>query len=215
MLELKTLTLTPIQQNTRILYSKDRPEALVIDPAGESETVSAFLKSHNLTPVQIWLTHSHLDHCGGVADLKSEFPEVKLFAHAHPIEKDFRKRVASIAAGYGMPEGIMKDCPEPDVYIEGAETLKFLDHDFQVLFTPGHSPGHVSFYQKEMQILLGGDALFAGSIGRTDFPSSNHADLIAAITEKIFTLPNQTKVLPGHGPFTTVATERATNPFFR
>jgi hydroxyacylglutathione hydrolase len=208
-IEIKLLTLSPIQQNTRILIAGD--EALIIDPAGDAEVIINFLEHRGLTLTQIWLTHSHLDHCGGVADLMTRYPTTKLLGH--PDEKLFRAHVEDICASYGIPPGSMKNCPEPTDYITGGERLIFGGLTFEALFTPGHAPGHIAFYQGDSGLLFAGDTLFAGSIGRTDLPGGDHNLLIRMIKEKILTLPDQTKVLSGHGPDTTVGAEKQGNPF--
>ncbi len=109
----------------------------------------------------------------------------------------------------------MDNCPEPTTYIQGGEFLEFMGYSFEVIFSPGHSPGHLCFYQKETGNLIAGDTLFAGSIGRTDLPGGDHNELMTSIRSKLFTLPDETKVLPGHGPDTTIIRERETNPFFQ
>ena len=209
-LEIIELTLSPIQQNTRLIVANKK--VLVIDPAGDAEVILSLVEKKGFTIEAIWLTHSHLDHCGGVLDLLKAYPKAKLLGH--PEEKFFRQNVENICLSYGIPPGSMKNCPEPTEYINGGETLDFEGISFQVLFTPGHSPGHVAFYQGDSGVLLGGDTLFSGSIGRTDLPGGNHEVLLQSITEKIFTLPDETRVLSGHGPETTVGKEKRSNPFF-
>ncbi len=208
-IEIALLTLTPIQQNTRVVISGST--ALVIDPAGEGHKIIKFLDDRSLTLTQVWLTHSHLDHCGGVQDLLAKFPNAKLYGH--PEEKFFRQNVENICVNYGIPHGIMKNCPEPTDYIIGGEKLEFGGLEFESIYTPGHSPGHISFYQGYSGVLFAGDTLFAGSIGRTDLPGGDHDLLIRMIKEKILTLPDNTKVLSGHGPDTTVGREKNGNPF--
>lgn len=114
-----------------------------------------------------------------------------------------------------MSEEPLENCPEPTVGISGGETLNFEGESFEVIFTPGHSPGHLCFYNAKENVLIAGDTLFAGSIGRTDLPGGDYSTLMTSIREKIFTLPPSTKVLPGHGPDTTVEEEKKSNPFFQ
>ena len=132
--------------------------------------------------------------------------------YGHPVEAMMRSRVEDIAKMYGILEG-MENCPEPDVFIGGGETLKFGRFSFDVLFVPGHSPGHVCFYEKAERVLLAGDTLFAGSIGRTDLPGGDSDTLLKNIREKLLCLPDETIVMPGHGPNTTILDEKETNPF--
>lgn len=209
MLEIITLEVSPIVQNCRILAAKNG-DCLVVDPGGDVNHILKEIEKRALSCQQIWLTHSHLDHCGGVKALKAK-TSARLFAH--PLEKEFRARTAEIAAAYGLANAGFENCPEPDVYIQGGETLDFAGYKFQVFFTPGHSPGHVVFYQAEMKLLLAGDTVFAGSIGRTDLPAGNHQQLLKSINQYILSLPDDTRILSGHGPDTSVGQERLTNPF--
>lgn len=195
-----------------MLIDPETKGAVVVDPGGDAPEILEALSGHGATIEAIWLTHSHLDHCGGVADLLAK-DEVPLFGH--PIEAEMRSRVEQIAMMYGLPPGQMKNCPEPDNELVGGETLSFGGRSFQVRFTPGHSPGHVVFYCAEEGVLLAGDTLFAGSIGRTDLPGGNHEQLLDSISQQIYSLPDETRVLSGHGPDTTVGVERRTNPFVR
>jgi hydroxyacylglutathione hydrolase len=214
-MQIKTLELTDFQQNVRILFgSNDNSQnvAVVIDPGGDSEEVINFLKKNNLELEAIWLTHSHLDHCGGVADLLA-FKNVPLYGSI--LEAEFRKNVTNIAMMYGLDSGALKNCPEPSNYLEGGEQLSFLNNNFQVIFCPGHSPGHLCFYAKDLGVLIAGDTIFAGSIGRTDLPGGNHGQLIENIKSKLLGLPSETRVLSGHGPDTTIGHERASNPWLR
>lgn len=202
------LVVTPIQQNCRVFLGKD---ALIIDPGGDADKIIENLGGKDIS--QIWLTHSHLDHCGGVADLMEAFPKAKLYGHE--IEKDYRQRVEDIAAYYGIPEGSMKNCPEPDVYLKGGETLEFEDMSFEVRFTPGHAPGHLVFINKKDKYILAGDTLFQGSIGRTDLPNGDYSTLIKSIKTELLSLPDDFQVLSGHGSDTTIGEERRTNPFLQ
>ena len=210
MLSIKTLTVTPFGQNCRILISELNKSAVIVDPGGDAPQIFEAIKSSGCRLEAIWLTHSHLDHCGAVAEIRSKF-DVPLYAH--PVEKELRANVEAICQMYGVPPGLMKNCPEPDVNIVGGERLKVGEEEFQLLFTPGHSPGHICFYHQKDAKLIAGDTLFAGSIGRTDLPGGDHETLIRSIREQILTLPGETKVLSGHGPDTRVDIEAESNPF--
>ena len=210
LLEIVTLEVTEFLQNCRIVVPRGENLAAVIDPGGESARVLAELSARGWSCEQIWLTHSHLDHCAGVRELK-EVTGAKLFAH--PGEKFFRERVEEIALMYGVPAGKMFNCPEPDIELQGGEKLLLAGLEFEVLFTPGHSPGHVCFYERQSASLFDGDVLFAGSIGRTDLPGGETALLMASIREKLFTLPDETRVFSGHGPVTQIGVEKRSNPF--
>lgn len=206
-MEIITVHVTPVQQNCRILI--DGQDAIVVDPGGDFEQIMNILTERNLNLNQIWLTHSHFDHCGAVADLKKNFPNTPLIAH--PIERDFRALADKAAASWGI-FGVHA-CPEPDIQIADDSSLQWKHYEVKVLFTPGHSPGHLVYYFPAENLALCGDTVFKGSIGRTDLPGSDYSTLIRSIREKILTLPSETKLLPGHGDDTTVDSEKLTNPF--
>ncbi len=210
MLHVKTLPTTDFQQNCRVLWREGGSCALVIDPGGEGGVIERFVKSKALICTEIWLTHSHLDHCGGVAHLMEAFSPTLT---GHRIEREFRQRVEQIKGMYGISAPDMINCPEPTRFLEGGETIVFDGVAFSVLFTPGHSPGHLCYYAAEEKLLVAGDTLFAGSVGRTDLPGGDFHTLRKSIVEKILTLPDDTRVMSGHGPDTLVGRERKTNPF--
>ncbi|MBN8550053.1 MAG: MBL fold metallo-hydrolase [Deltaproteobacteria bacterium] len=212
MLQVRSLVVTPFAQNCRIIADAQSKTAVVVDPGGDVPLIEAELQKLGCRCVEIWLTHSHLDHCGGVAALKQK-TNAQLIAH--PGEREMRAHVRDICAMYGLPAGEMQDCPEPERELVGGEVLSFGGQDFRVLFTPGHSPGHVVFYQPELKILLAGDTLFQGSIGRTDLPGGDYDTLMGSIHSKILSLPDDTRVLPGHGDETTVGIEKRSNPFLQ
>ncbi|MBX7145354.1 MAG: MBL fold metallo-hydrolase [Oligoflexia bacterium] len=212
MLEIVTVPVTGFQQNCRLIGDPSSGTAVVIDPGGDVPHILQVLKQRGWRCVEIWLTHSHLDHCGGVTELIAA-SGAKLTAHA--LEREFRERVAEIAAMYGIPQDQFKACPEPDRAVVASDVLRFGGQKFEVRFTPGHSPGHVVFYCAELGLLLAGDTVFAGSIGRTDLPGGDYEQLMQSIAEQILTLPDSTKLLPGHGPDTTIGEERRSNPFLQ
>lgn len=212
MFKFETIEVTPFQQNARLLYCPDSNQAVVIDPGGDADLILSRAEKNNLTIEQIWLTHSHLDHCGGVADLKEATGATLL---GHEIERPMRERVLEICRMYGLPAGGMKNCPEPDRYIKGGDTVTLSSYSFEVMFTPGHAPGHLCFYYEPGGVLFCGDTVFAGSIGRTDLPGGSHQQLIHSIKENILVLPDETRLFPGHGPETTVGREKLSNPFLQ
>jgi hydroxyacylglutathione hydrolase len=211
MLTIETIPVTEFGQNARILWCSETKQGVVVDPGGEASKILAIANKLGVAISQVWLTHSHLDHCGGVEPL---LKELKVPLVAHPDEKMMRSNVKSIAEMYGMSPIEWQNCPEPEIEVRGGETLTIGKCSCTVLFTPGHSPGHVSFYFPKDNIVVSGDVLFAGSIGRTDLPGGDTTTLLNAIKREIFTLPCETRVLAGHGPDTTVETEIASNPFF-
>lgn len=210
MLKIIELPVTPFRQLCRILYDTDTKDAVVIDPGGDAQRILDLLSSERLRCKEAWLTHSHLDHCGGVAVLKDT---LGLMLCAHPDEREMRRNVVNYAAMFGLAAEDMDNCPEPDMSLRGGERLHVGAHAFEVLFTPGHSPGHLCFHSRENELLLSGDVVFAGAIGRTDLPGGNYEVLMSSIKHTILTLPGETRILSGHGTSTTVEEERLTNPF--
>lgn len=212
MLEIVTITVTDFAQNCRIIGHPESKTAVVVDPGGDSQRISAELDRRGWMCKEVWLTHSHIDHCGGVAAIQRKYG-AKLVAN--PLEKELRQLVLTICEMYGLRSDAYENCPEPDVAIRGGETLHFGGHDFTVSFTPGHSPGHVVFYQQQMGVLIAGDTLFAGSIGRSDLPGGDYETLMRSLREVLLKFPDETRVLPGHGEDTTIGRERVTNPFLQ
>lgn len=210
MLEIVTVPVTVFAQNARIVYDSATREAVVVDPGGDAEILIEELTRRNLILKAVWLTHSHLDHCAGVAPLLKALP-VPLLGHQD--ESLMRSQTSRIAAMYGLPADEWPNCPEPSTFLRGGESVSIGNHTAEVLFVPGHSPGHIAFYFAADGVLLSGDCLFQGSIGRTDLPGGDHNQLLASIRDSILVLPDQTRVLSGHGPDTTIGFERETNPF--
>ncbi len=211
MIYIEKIEVTGFAQNCRILGEPGTKKAVVVDPGGDIEKIVSALEKRTWNLEQIWLTHSHVDHCGGVQDLKDRTGAI---LYGHKGEAEMRSHVREICSYYGIEPGTMKNCPEPDKYIDGGDILQIGPYEFKALFTPGHSPGHLSFYNADNKIVLAGDVLFAGSIGRTDLPGGDHKTLLDSVRTQLFTLPGDTKVLSGHGEDTTIKIEQETNPFF-
>ena len=210
MLEVITIPVTLFGQNARVLCCSQTKEAVIVDPGGEAEMLIGACEGSGARLTAIWLTHSLLDHCAGVAAVLARH-NVPLLAH--PDEKVLREKVPEIARMYGLPAAQWPACPEPTQQLRGGEDIRVGNVVARVLFTPGHSPGHLSFYFPDEQLVVSGDALFQGSIGRTDLPGGNHQQLIDSIRRELLTLPEDTRVLSGHGDDTTIGDEKRTNPF--
>jgi glyoxylase-like metal-dependent hydrolase (beta-lactamase superfamily II) len=199
---------TPLQQNCTIVWCSKTRKAAVIDPGGEVPRLLEALKQYDLTLEKIWITHGHLDHAGGTAALK-EATGV-LIEGPHPDDAFWIDQIEASAAKWGMPgaRGFT-----PDRWLHDGDTVTLGETEFEVYHCPGHTPGHVIFFHRETRFAQVGDVLFQGSIGRTDFPRGNHADLIEAITTRLWPLGDDVRFVPGHGPMSTFGQERRTNPF--
>ncbi|MDX1394088.1 MAG: MBL fold metallo-hydrolase [Gemmatimonadota bacterium] len=199
------MTVGPFQSNCYILGPTDAGRLVVIDPGDEGERIAAVVREAGGDVAAILLTHAHLDHVGAVAHIVREFGAP---VYLHAADRPIYDRTAGIAAQYGLR---LETPPPPDVVFEHGDTVRFDDVEFEVRHTPGHSPGSVTLVGGPGAFV--GDAVFAGSIGRTDLPGGDTETLLDAIVKQILTLPSRTVLIPGHGPETTVAAESATNPF--
>lgn len=202
------LPVTPYQQNCSFLKCDTSGKVAVVDPGGDIDNIRTALEQIGGTVEKILVTHGHLDHVGAVADL-AEALEV-------PVEGPHREDAFWIDMLPGQAE--MMGFPPartftPERWLEDGDTVTVGDTRLQVLHCPGHTPGHVVFHQPDARLAVVGDVLFAGSIGRTDFPRGDHQALVDAIRGKLFTLPDDTAFIPGHGPMSTIGHERQHNPF--
>ncbi|AST92536.1 MBL fold metallo-hydrolase [Sutcliffiella cohnii] len=201
------IPLGPLQTNAYLLIN-DKKECIVFDPGSEGEAFVSYMESQNLKPLAILLTHAHFDHIGAVEEVRNKW---SIPVYIHELENDWLES-PSLNRSEFFQQGSIKTKKAEHVITE-EKTLVIGDFAFTLLFTPGHSPGSVSYYHEPSGIVFAGDTLFAGSIGRTDLPGGNHATLLASIHDKLLTLPEETAVLPGHGPATTIASEMDQNPF--
>lgn len=211
MIHIQSFTFNPFSENTYLLYDEDSLEAAIIDPGcyepEEQEELKSFIEQKGLTPTLLLNTHCHIDHVLGNWFVKKTWG---LPLQIHPIEEQGLRAVPTYAPMYGFSR---YQPTEPDQWLEEGQKLSLGKSQLEVLFVPGHAPGHVVFWQTEQKFCINGDCLFAGSIGRTDLPGGNHATLIRSIREKLLTLPEDTKVYCGHGPATTIGQEKKSNPF--
>ncbi|MFC5283442.1 MBL fold metallo-hydrolase [Pedobacter alpinus] len=210
-MELKTFVNNPYQENTYIVYD-ETGQCAIIDPgmytATEQNAVVNFIKENSLTPVMLLNTHCHIDH---VLGNKFIFDQYGLKPQFNKGELPLLQAIPSYAPQQGFNYDLS---PEPDTFLPEGGEINLGNGVLELLFTPGHSPAHLCFYSKADGFVIGGDALFKGSIGRTDLPGSNHKILLESIKNQLFTLPEEVKVYPGHGPYTTVGFEKLYNPFF-
>lgn len=213
---------TPFQQNCTVLYEEGSRRGVVVDPGGDVERIAALVAERGIVVERILLTHGHVDHAAGAASLKATLEGAPLGGAAHalgvPIEGP---HPADSFLLLGLEEqgrlfGIAGSRPvTPDRWLAEGEQVRIADYAFDVLHCPGHTPGHVVFFNAALRLLVAGDVLFRGSIGRTDFPYGDHEALLAAIRDKLYPLGDDVAVLCGHGPGTTIGQERRTNPFVR
>lgn len=180
----------------------------IVDAGFGPDAMIQYIKDNQLTPRQVLLTHAHVDHIAGVGAVREHWPDVPILIHEN--ERRFLTD-PMLNLSVALPEPVT--APEATGTLEHGQRLSLDGIEFEVRYTPGHSPGSVSLYQAEAGIILAGDVLFLDSIGRTDFPNCNHEHLLESIRTQFYTLPDETRVLPGHGPETTIGHERANNPF--
>ncbi len=200
----------PFEENTYIAYLEGHSDCLVVDPGLAPEDILAYLDEHELAPAAILNTHGHSDHIAGNARMKEKFPDCPLvIGHGDAAKLSDPMKNLSGAFGAHLVS------PPADVLVREGETYSAAGFDLVVREIPGHSSGHVVFiwHAGDPVVVFGGDVLFAGSIGRTDFPDGSFEDLATNIHAKLFTLPDDTHVLPGHGPATTIGQEKRSNPF--
>ncbi|MFM8617660.1 MAG: MBL fold metallo-hydrolase [Opitutaceae bacterium] len=210
-MQLDVIPAGPIDTNAYLLSAPERGEALLIDAPGEVwAEVKPLLAERGCRLVELWITHGHWDHMQGAAEV-ARATGAKVLAHA-----DDRPLIETpeIMERY-MGERLNLEGVHVDHWVAPGEKREVLGLAVEIRHVPGHCPGNVLFYFPTLVAAFVGDALFRGSIGRTDFPGGDHALLLKSIREQIYTLPSATKVLPGHGPATTVADERSGNPYVR
>lgn len=212
MITVQTFTFNPYQENTYLLIDEDK-NCIIIDPGmhnhAEQQKLKNFIVEQELKPCVLLNTHCHIDH---VLGNKYVFDEWNLTPSFHEGEVPTLVAVDNYAPQMGFR---YETSPIPDTFLNEADIIQLGQHQLKVIFAPGHSPAHLCFYSAEFNILMGGDVLFRNSIGRTDLPGGNHELLLHNIKTKIYSLPEETIVYPGHGPTTTIGFEKRNNQFVR
>jgi glyoxylase-like metal-dependent hydrolase (beta-lactamase superfamily II) len=205
----ETFPVGPLQCNCTILGDEATGEAMVVDPGDNIPQILAFLARHKLTLKQIVVTHGHIDHIGGAARLKQATgAPILLNQNDLPQLKMMNEQAAWI--GVPTPEIVA-----PDYSADEGMTVGIAGHSAQILHTPGHTQGSICLHFAPDNLLLAGDTLFAGSIGRTDLPGGDPTQILRSLHDRLLTLPDETEVIPGHGPGTTIGEERASNPYLQ
>lgn len=201
------IPVTPLQQNCSLIWCTRTMKGALVDPGGDLDRLKAAVAKMGVTIEKLLVTHGHIDHCGQAGILAKEL--------GVPIEgphEDDRYWVAKLGED-GRKYGIDGQIFEPDRWLVGGDTVTVGELELQVIHCPGHTPGHVVFFHEPSRFAIVGDVLFAGSIGRTDFPLGNHQDLLDSITQKLWPLGSDVTFVPGHGPTSTFGRERQVNPY--
>ena len=210
MLEIIPFVLGPVATNAYMIADADTGEAAVIDPAWDGQLIAAEARQRNWQIKQIWITHAHFDHIGGVGDLASELEMAPIIA-LHPNDRPLWEAQGGAALfGFSLPAS-----PSPTLNLAQSMKLNLGSITFEVRHTPGHTPGHCIFYCANARVCFCGDLIFHDSVGRTDLPGGDWETLVTSIRTQVFSLPDETRLLSGHGPETTVGQEKNGNPFVR
>jgi glyoxylase-like metal-dependent hydrolase (beta-lactamase superfamily II) len=204
---LEILPTGPLQCNCSIFGDEDTGRALVIDPGDDIPEIQSILERHGLTVEKIVFTHAHIDHIGAGAEFKRL---TRAPTYLHRTELPVLASLPQQAQWLGVPP---PEQVEIDHFLEEGDAVELAGRKFEVLFTPGHSPGSISLYSPQDKLIVSGDVLFRDSIGRTDLPGGDFQTLMASIRDKLYGLPDDVAVIPGHGPATTIGRERRHNPF--
>lgn len=206
-------TFSPGPYATNCYVFESANHLAIIDAGFEPDDMISFVRDRMAKGASLdalLLTHAHVDHIAGVAEVRRAIPSVKVLIHE--AEKDW---LGDARLNLSMFSGVPISTKAPDRLLKDSESITIGDCTFEVRHTPGHSPGSVTFYNAAHKLAFAGDALFAGSIGRTDFPGCSFEQLEKSIQERLYTLPDDTRVLPGHGPNTTIGREAVSNPFVK
>jgi hydroxyacylglutathione hydrolase len=203
------LILGDYETNCYVLRNSGRDaDCLIIDTGLDAEPLLDFLEQNKLTPAVLILTHGHADHIAGVEPLRKKFPAIAVYIHKLDAEM-----LTNAAGNLSVLAGISLTAKKADHFVEEGDIIDKIQIKLRVIHTPGHTPGGICLYCEKDGIIFVGDTLFAGSIGRTDFPNGDMHQLVSGIKKKLFALPEDTIVYPGHGPETSIGQEKADNPF--
>ena len=213
MIQIQTFTFNGFQENTYVLFD-DTKECIIVDPGcydkHEQETLSNFVTENKLKPVLLINTHCHIDHVLGNRFVADKW---KLDLAMHKLDVPTLESVKDYCTVYGFHN--YQESPLPSNFLNEGEKVKFGESELEILYTPGHAPGHIVLHSKKYDFIIGGDVLFQMSIGRTDLPGGDFDILIKSIKEKLLPIDDNTKVYCGHGPTTTIGFEKANNPFLK
>jgi len=204
------IPVTAFAQNCSVIWCEATRDAALVDPGGDAATIIATLQQLNLTPRQILLTHGHLDHVGAAAELAAHY-QVPIVGPQR-LDAFWLEALPTQSRMFGLAE-----CAPftPDRWLEEGDRVQVGEVELEVLHTPGHTPGHIVFFDRAGRLLISGDVIFHGGVGRTDFPQGSHQDLIGSIKEKLLPLGDDITFVPGHGGISTLGRERISNPFLQ
>ena len=207
MLKALVQTVTPFEQNASILFCSETFKCAIVDPGGDINILLELLKKHNLIPERVLLTHGHIDHAGGATEI-SEILNIEIHG-PHVDDKFLLDGLQKQGEMFGLQS---KNC-NPDKWLNEGDVVSVGNEKLEVYLCPGHTPGHIIFFNKNAKLALVGDVLFNGSIGRTDLPGGNYQQLIDSVKNKLWPLGDDVDFIPGHGPISTFKAERSSNPF--
>ncbi len=204
----RIVPVTPFEQNCTLLWCEHTGQAAIVDPGGEVDLILAAIREEGVTPVKILLTHGHIDHVGATAELAGRLGAPVLGPHRE--DAFLLDALPEQAKMFGFPTVTPF---RPEQWLDQGDRVALGEMMIEVIHCPGHTPGHIVFYNADACLAQVGDVLFKGAIGRTDFPRSKHRDLLASIRDRLFPLGDAVRFIPGHGPMSTFGAERRSNPF--